>query len=62
MLTFLFIDTKDDALSTIDMIICMGGDGTLLYTSSMFQVIIIIIGKGQTYDYSIIIIEFIPLI
>ncbi|XP_019851699.1 PREDICTED: NAD kinase-like isoform X1 [Amphimedon queenslandica] len=30
-------DSKEKVLSDIDIIICIGGDGTLLYTSSMFQ-------------------------
>ena len=29
----------DDLTGKIDMIICLGGDGTLLYASSFFQVI-----------------------
>jgi hypothetical protein len=28
----------DDLTGKIDMIICLGGDGTLLYASSFFQV------------------------
>lgn len=29
----------DDISDCIDLIICLGGDGTLLYASSLFQVI-----------------------
>ena len=36
---FYLIESKDEALLGVDMVICIGGDGTLLYTSSMFQVI-----------------------
>jgi NAD+ kinase len=32
-------DTKEKCLSDVDLIICIGGDGTLLYTMSMFQVL-----------------------
>lgn len=35
---FKSLESKDEVLSKIDMIICIGGDGTLLYTSSLFQV------------------------
>lgn len=29
---------REDSLDYIDLIICLGGDGTLLYASSLFQV------------------------
>ena len=29
---------KEDSLDKVDFIICLGGDGTLLYASSLFQV------------------------
>ena len=31
--------SQENSLSAIDLIICVGGDGTLLYTSSLFQVL-----------------------
>lgn len=33
-----FRDGKDDLTDKVDFIICLGGDGTLLYASSLFQV------------------------
>lgn len=33
-----FRETHDDLTDKIDFIICLGGDGTLLYASSLFQV------------------------
>ena len=33
-----FLENQKERLDEIDLIICVGGDGTLLYTSSMFQV------------------------
>ena len=35
-----FRDGKDDLTDKIDFIICLGGDGTLLYASLLFQVCI----------------------
>lgn len=35
-----FQDGKDDLTNKIDFIICLGGDGTLLYASLLFQVIL----------------------
>ena len=35
---FFFIVGKDDLTDKIDFIICLGGDGTLLHASSLFQV------------------------
>lgn len=35
-----FQDGKDDLTDKIDFIICLGGDGTLLYASLLFQVYI----------------------
>lgn len=32
-----FRDGKDDLTDKIDFIICLGGDGTLLYASLLFQ-------------------------
>lgn len=32
-----FRDGRDDLTDKIDFIICLGGDGTLLYASSLFQ-------------------------
>lgn len=32
-----FRDGKDDLTDKIDFIICLGGDGTLLYASQLFQ-------------------------
>ncbi|XP_043237208.1 NAD kinase-like isoform X1 [Amphibalanus amphitrite] len=32
-----FTDGKDDLTDKIDFIVCLGGDGTLLYASSLFQ-------------------------
>lgn len=38
-LMFLFhADYMKKVLDEVDLIICIGGDGTLLYTSSLFQV------------------------
>lgn len=34
-----FRDGKDDLTDKIDFIICLGGDGTLLYASLLFQVL-----------------------
>lgn len=34
-----FREGKDDLTDKIDFIVCLGGDGTLLYASSLFQVI-----------------------
>lgn len=34
-----FIEGKDDLTDKVDFIVCLGGDGTLLYASSLFQVI-----------------------
>ena len=34
-----FKDGQDDLTDKIDFIICLGGDGTLLYASSLFQVL-----------------------
>jgi len=33
-----FKEGKDDLTDKIDFIACLGGDGTLLYASSLFQV------------------------
>lgn len=33
-----FRDGKDDLTDRVDFIVCLGGDGTLLYASSLFQV------------------------
>ena len=32
-----FTEGKDDLTDKIDFIVCLGGDGTLLYASSLFQ-------------------------
>ena len=32
-----FNEAKDDLTDRIDFIVCLGGDGTLLYASSLFQ-------------------------
>ena len=32
------IDSQKEALSAVDLIICIGGDGTLLYAVSLFEV------------------------
>merc|ERR1712088_810453 len=32
-----FNESKDDLADKIDFIVCLGGDGTLLYASSLFQ-------------------------
>jgi hypothetical protein len=40
-----FRDGKDDLTDKIDFIICLGGDGTLLYASLLFQVINILLGN-----------------
>lgn len=37
-----FQDGKDDLTDKIDFIICLGGDGTLLYASLLFQVMTLI--------------------
>ena len=34
----MFFVGEDDLTDKIDLIICLGGDGTLLYASSLFQV------------------------
>ena len=33
------LDSQGKRLESVDFVICVGGDGTLLYTSSMFQVL-----------------------
>lgn len=33
-----FLGSQSKVLERVDFVICVGGDGTLLYTSSMFQV------------------------
>ena len=38
MVMFVFILGVDDLEDKVDFIICLGGDGTLLYASSLFQV------------------------
>lgn len=35
----LFVSDLDDISNCVDFIICLGGDGTLLYASSLFQVL-----------------------
>lgn len=35
-----FREGRDDLTDKIDFIICLGGDGTLLYASSLFQVLV----------------------
>lgn len=35
----LVLDSQSSLLEQVDFVICVGGDGTLLYTSSMFQVL-----------------------
>lgn len=35
----LVLDSQSTLLEQVDFVICVGGDGTLLYTSSMFQVL-----------------------
>ena len=35
---FFLLESKTERLEQVDFVICVGGDGTLLYTSSMFQV------------------------
>ena len=30
--------SREECLESVDLIVCVGGDGTLLYTSSLFQV------------------------
>lgn len=34
----LYFSDLDDISNCVDFIICLGGDGTLLYASSLFQV------------------------
>lgn len=36
-----FREAHDDLTDKIDFIICLGGDGTLLYASSLFQVCVL---------------------
>ena len=43
-----FTDGKDDLTDKIDFIVCLGGDGTLLYASSLFQVRLA--GRGWPED------------
>lgn len=33
-----FKEGKEDLTDKVDFIVCLGGDGTLLYASSLFQV------------------------
>ena len=33
-----FSENLDDLTDKIDFVVCLGGDGTLLYASSLFQV------------------------
>ncbi len=32
------VKTRDNCIDKIDLIICLGGDGTILYASTLFQV------------------------
>ena len=32
------VDNKQSTLQQVDWILCLGGDGTLLFTSSLFKV------------------------
>jgi NAD+ kinase len=41
-----FKEGKDDLTDKVDFIVCLGGDGTLLYASSLFQV-----NSYQTKNY-----------
>lgn len=38
LLLLLLFPDLDDISNLVDFIICLGGDGTLLYASSLFQV------------------------
>jgi NAD+ kinase len=40
-----FREGRDDLTDKIDFIICLGGDGTLLYASSLFQVSIKLVNR-----------------
>lgn len=42
----------DDISNCVDFIICLGGDGTLLYASSLFQVFCRSMSSGQTLSIS----------
>jgi NAD+ kinase len=44
-----FRDGKDDLTDKIDFIICLGGDGTLLYASLLFQV-----GNPHLHQYQLV--------
>ena len=35
----MILGSQTRLLEQVDFVICLGGDGTLLYTSSMFQVL-----------------------
>lgn len=42
----------DDISDCIDLIICLGGDGTLLYASSLFQVTALLLVEKVNYIVS----------
>ena len=48
-----FRDGKDDLTDKIDFIICLGGDGTLLYASLLFQVIIGCLTPRRRHDQNV---------
>jgi NAD kinase len=59
-----FRDGKDDLTDKIDFIICLGGDGTLLYASLLFQVIHFLLGYchgDDLFQFNSILIQYIIL-
>ena len=55
-----FREGKDDLTDKIDFIICLGGDGTLLYASSLFQVTTCVqfkLGFGELLHFPLVVSE-----
>lgn len=50
-----FREGKDELTDKIDFIICLGGDGTLLYASSLFQVNNILIRSDERNSFTLLI-------
>jgi len=51
-----FREGKDELTDKIDFIICLGGDGTLLYASSLFQVNNILIRSDERNSFTLLVI------
>ena len=51
-----FREGKDELTDKIDFIICLGGDGTLLYASSLFQVNNILKRSDERNSFTLLVI------